>query len=432
MQAIDNPSILIVDDRPENLISLEALLSHFQCPMARAESGEEALRCVLQQDFAVILLDVKMPGMDGFETAEIIRARAQSRHIPIIFLTAYGPQESDASRGYLLGAVDFLFKPIVPEILRSKVGVFLDLHKKTQEAGERAEQLRAAERQRLETELEQARQRLESEKLRAEVETEKAIARELEANYSRLKDLEQLRDDLTNMIVHDLRTPLTAVISGLQTIELAGDLTSEQKELLDMSVSGGRTLLRMISDLLDISKMETGSLEMDRETLSPFALVEQAELQVRSLAKERGIDLRVEIENGIPDVLGDEDKLCRTLVNLLGNALKFTPNNGAVTIRALRPDQERNIVFEIRDTGEGIPEEAFGRIFEKFGQVAGRKSGRKLSTGLGLTFCKMVSEAHGGRIWVESKAGQGSVFRFTVPPAADENSLIEEQAVLAA
>ncbi|MBM3459773.1 MAG: HAMP domain-containing histidine kinase, partial [Armatimonadetes bacterium] len=216
-----------------------------------------------------------------------------------------------------------------------------------------------------------------------------------------------------HMVVHDLRTPLTALIGGLQTMVAVGGLDELQLELLDMSIQGGQTLLGMINDLLDISKMEDGSLQLERGEVAVPALAEVALRQVGSLAEAREVDLRADLDPDLPTLYADEDKLRRTLVNLLGNALKFTPRKGRVTLRAVRDNG--SLVFSVEDTGEGIPKEAFGKIFEKFGQVENRQAGRKNSTGLGLTFCKMATEAHGGTIWVESELGVGSTFSFTIP-----------------
>ncbi len=236
-------------------------------------------------------------------------------------------------------------------------------------------------------------------------------------NITRRKQLEQMRDDLTHMIVHDLRTPLTSLLTGLQTLELT-DLDADQKELLGIGVQGGATLLGMVNDLLDISKMESGtSLTLERATLSAQDLVQAALQQVVLLADQKRITLVPIVDSTVPSFSGDREKLLRTLVNLVGNALKFTPANGRVTLTAYPDAAKSEIVFAVRDTGEGIPAEAFGRIFEKFGQVENRRLGRKMSTGLGLTFCKMATEAHGGRIWVESEPGVGSTFFVALPCA---------------
>ena len=232
--------------------------------------------------------------------------------------------------------------------------------------------------------------------------------------YQDLQRLEELRDSLTDMIVHDLRQPLQALIGGLATLPVMGELNEGQTEFLQMSVDGGHTLLGMINDLLDISKMESGTLQLECGLVDPRHVVEQAARQVWNLAREKGVEIRTEVPDSQPEIRADGEKLRRVLVNLLGNAIKFTPSGGTVTI-CTRADGPVEICFRVADTGEGIPKEAFGRIFEKFGQVEDRKEGRKNSTGLGLTFCKMAVEAHGGRIWVESEMGHGSVFSFTLP-----------------
>jgi signal transduction histidine kinase len=244
---------------------------------------------------------------------------------------------------------------------------------------------------------------------------EARLLAEVQRSYQRLQELERLRDDLTGMIVHDLRTPLTGLLTGMQTVPLAGDLNEVQSEMVALAVEGGQTLLGMINDLLDISKMEDGSLALEVADLDATDLIEGVVGQVAPLARNKDISLIIKIAPDVPPFRGDEDKLRRTLVNLVGNAIKFTPAGGTITLVAQLDAEENALVFSVRDTGEGIPEESFGRIFEKFGQVESRKAGRKMSTGLGLTFCRMAVEAHGGRIWVESELGIGSTFSFTVP-----------------
>lgn len=233
-----------------------------------------------------------------------------------------------------------------------------------------------------------------------------------------IEALSRLKDDLTHMIVHDLRTPLTSLIGGLQTMDVLGELNQDQETFLDMAVSGGVTLLEMINDLLDISKMEEGSLQLHYWDVALDTLVERSGLQVSQLAAQRQLTLRTEIDPTLPTLWADGEKLQRTVVNLLGNAIKFTPSGGSVTITARHAHLENGApaaLVSVADTGEGIPREAFERIFEKFGQVENRKAGNRMSTGLGLTFCKMIAEAHGGRIWVESELGNGSTFSFTIP-----------------
>ncbi len=229
------------------------------------------------------------------------------------------------------------------------------------------------------------------------------------------KELETLRDDLNGMIVHDLRTPMTSLLTGLQTLAMIGRLDERQQEFLEIAVQGGQTLLDMVNDLLDISKMEAGSLKLRPEAVNPADLLALAMRHVAPLAGQNGLKIARNIAPALPTLTADGDLVRRALVNLLGNAVKFTPRGGIVTVAAFHDEAEKAVVFAVGDTGEGIPAHALQRIFDKFGQVETRKSGHKMSTGLGLTFCKLVAEAHGGRIWVESKLGKGSRFLFTIP-----------------
>jgi signal transduction histidine kinase len=256
---------------------------------------------------------------------------------------------------------------------------------------------------------------------REQQEALRALARQamdqlrLRRNLKQLRELEVLRDSLIQMIVHDMRTPLTSLLAGLQTLGRLGGLDETQCELLGISIHGGQTLLRMINDLLDINKMEAGSLQLEYSPLHLEVVVEEALQQVAPLAAEKQITVSTDLASDLPALAADGEKLQRTVVNLLANAIKFTPAGGTVILSACRSDSEPAVLFRVTDTGEGIPREAYERIFEKFGQVESRHAGRTMSTGLGLTFCKMVVEAHGGRIWVESELGQGSRFSFIIP-----------------
>ena len=250
---------------------------------------------------------------------------------------------------------------------------------------------------------------------------------ELQKSLRRLQELEKRRDDLTRMIVHDLRTPLTSVITGMHTLEVAGDLNTVQQEMVALAINGGETLLGMINDLLDVEKLESGSMQLNYTELSAAELVASAVGQVASLAESKKLTLAVKIADDLPLFQGDESKLQRTLVNLLGNAIKFTPSGGTVRVEALLVADKQSVEFSVNDTGEGIPPEEFGRIFEKFGQVESRQAGRTMSTGLGLTFCKLAVEAHGGHILVESTLGQGSMFCFTIPLVEYESSVSPER-----
>jgi signal transduction histidine kinase len=235
--------------------------------------------------------------------------------------------------------------------------------------------------------------------------------KEIEVLFEKMRNLDKIKNDLTHMIVHDLRTPLTSLLSGLQTLEPV----EADREILEISIAGGHTLLGMINDLLDVSKMEEGLLTLDKSTFEFKDIVKEGFRQIEWLAEEKGLQLYAEISPELDAVHADADKVRRVIVNLLGNAVKFTPPGGHVTVSAFSDPIKDEVVVSVSDTGEGIPKEAFARIFEKFEQVETRTAGKAMSTGLGLTFCKLAIEAHGGRIWVESEPEQGSTFLFTLP-----------------
>ena len=376
-QSEDGGLLLIVDDNEDNRDVLARRLQKQGHWAITAASGAEALSVLAEQPFDLVLLDVMMPEMDGYEVLFRIKSEPQTRHLPVIMISALDELES-VVRCIDMGAADYLPKPFNPTLLRARVGASL-------------REKRAHDR-------------------------EQRYTAELAESYRRLRELERLRDDLTYMIVHDLRTPLTSLLSGLQTVPLVGDLNATQSEMLEIATDGGETLLGMINDLLDVEKMEQESVPLSLAPLSADTLITQACTQVTLLASAEDLTLRPEIAPAMPTFSGDEDKLRRTLVNLIGNAIKFTPRGGTVTVGA-SCGSANDLLFFVRDTGEGIPEDALERIFEKFGQVENRQAGRKMSTGLGLTFCKLAVEAHGGRIWAESTPGVGSVFFFTLPLA---------------
>jgi len=275
---------------------------------------------------------------------------------------------------------------------------------------------------------------------RAEVQKE-----ELAHTYSELQRLEGMRDNLTAMLVHDLRTPLATMITPMEMLsnELLGTLEPTQKEMATMSVQGGYRLLNLINELLDISKMEAGEMRLRLDTVQVSVVGETAIGQVARL--DLGDTARIvrDFADDLPLMQADQEILTRVLINLLGNALKFTPKTGTITLsaRLASPRKEKiteallpkagkdagtAILFAVKDTGEGIPKDHIGKIFDKFGQVESRTGGRKMSSGLGLTFCKLAVEAHGGHIWVESVIGTGSTFFFTVPLRPQEAAKIEE------
>jgi len=362
--------LLVVDDDAANRDVLSRRLTRQGHVVVTTASGSDALRLMRERAFDAVLLDIMMPDMDGYEVLGHIKSDERLRHIPVIMVSALNEVQS-VVRCIDAGAEDYLTKPFDPVLLRARVGASL-------------EKKRGRDR-------------------------ETALYDQLQQNYSRLQELETLRDDMRNMIVHDLRTPLTALIVGLDMVAHLGGLNPAQQEMIGIAAGGGRTLLGMINELLDIEKMESGNTELHYEPLSPSTLLAGALDQVAALAGAEGITIVTDVAPGLPPFPGDASKLTRTLVNLIANAIRFA-GAGAVTIAVAH--EPETIRFTVRDSGPGIPAEAFGRIFEKFGQVD-RQS--KVGTGLGLAFCKLAVEAHRGTIGVESTPGAGSTFSFTIP-----------------
>ena len=369
-------SLLVVDDIEANRDVLSRRLERQGYAVATAENGRQALEMLRTDTFDLVLLDIMMPEMDGYEVLRRLKADETLRHLPVIMISALSEFDS-VVRCIEMGAEDYLPKPFNPTLLKARIGACLE---------------RKCARDR-----------------------ETRLFEQLQENYRRLQELEKLRDDLTHMIIHDLRTPLNAMFLGIQALEAMGEFNEAQRRMLGVTMGSGNTLVGIINDLLDINKMESGSLQLERREFTPAELIDAALKQVATLATARKVTLTTELEPDLPRLVADEDKLLRTLVNLLANALKFTPSGGTVTVSVRPANDESLLQFCVRDTGEGIPSEAFGRIFEKFGQVESRQGGRGTSTGLGLTFCKLAVEAHGGHIGVESAPGEGSTFSFTVP-----------------
>jgi signal transduction histidine kinase len=365
--------LLVVDDDATNRDVLSRRLTRQGHRVGTARDGREALRMMQETAFDLVLLDIMMPDMDGYEVLGRLKADERLRHVPVIMISAIDEVQS-VVRCIEAGAEDYLAKPFDPTLLKARIGASL-------------EKKRGRDR-------------------------EAVLFEQLQKNYKRLEELEKLRDDMRNMIVHDLRTPLTAVIVGLEMLG-NGDLNDSQREMVAVAAGGGKTLLGMINDLLDVEKMESGTARLHYEQLSAATLVAAAVGQVGSLAQMERTSLLTEIAGGLPQFAGDANKLSRTLVNLIANAIKFT-HAGTVSVIASQVDRD-NIRFAVRDTGTGIPAEAFERIFEKFGQL---DAAHRVGTGLGLAFCKLAVEAHGGRIEVESTLGSGSTFWFTVPVVA--------------
>ena len=548
----DRVNILLVDDRPENLLALEAILEPLGQRLVRASSGEEALKRLLTMEFAVILLDVQMPGMNGFDTARLIKARERSRHIPIIFLTAISKEEAYVFEGYSVGAVDYMFKPFQPDMLRSKVAVFVDLYRKQEQIKHQDELLRESEKRELElrhrAELRETQARLAEvvdgaldaivmfdEKQRVTLFNEAAermfcvparevvgtsvgrlfpeAARErqiahilecgehepdetcastqplprqvtsflalrqtmeefpLEASVSRLaegsrvvytligrdvtervraeRELKEQAESLARTsdelriandelqrrqaeleramnarsrfyasMSHELRTPINAILgySTLLLENIYGPLSDKQAEGIQRTHKAAKHLLELVNDVLDLSKIEAGKIDIKLQPVSFPDLIEDLFVTVRPLADERGSTLTLEHQGDKMTIQSDPRRVRQILLNLLSNAIKFGLGK-PITVRAfIRGDGQFEV--EVADQGIGIAPDDLTRIFDEFVQI-GKGALQQEGTGLGLPISKRLAILLQGELLVDSEVGKGSRFHLVLPQTID-------------
>ncbi len=427
MEPVSRVNVLIVDDQASNLLALEATLAGNGLNLVRARSGEEALLRVLDHDFAVILLDVQMPGMDGFEAAALIRERDRSKQTPIIFLTAFQSSEGQVFQGYALGAVDYLSKPIVPAVLRSKVGVFVELFEKTEQVKRQASELHETQRREHERTLLEQKQKWEMEWLRAEAAREKSIAeeqarraQELARNVAeRIRAEEQLReadrrkDEFLAMLAHELRNPMAPILNALHLLreQNAGPTAEEAREVAERQV---RHLARLVDDLLDVSRISSGKIQLRTSRLDLVRSVARAVESVRSTIVHRDQELSVSLPDEPILLEADEARLEQVLSNLLNNASKYTEPAGRIAIEAGR-DREWAVV-RVRDNGVGIAPELLPHVFDLFRQGDRSLDRSQGGLGIGLTLVRRLVELHGGNVSASSDGvGQGSEFVVRLP-----------------
>ncbi len=357
--------ILVVDDEPINRELICAILDGCGHTLVQAASGEEALLAALSTSFDLVLLDVMMPGVNGFETTRRLKEQTRGEFLPIILITALSDQRSKIA-GLGVGADEFLTKPIDGHELKLRVSNMISLRKKEQALTERNVEL---------------------------------------------VELHRFREEMSSLIVHDLKNPIAVIMSNLAFIDGTGkERDIDEREALEDCRSAGSRALRLLSNLADVTRAEAGRLRLQRRDAELAGLVNPLLQQRMHMAEARQVRIRSSIPEQI-HINADVDLMTRVLENMFDNAMRHTPHGGLIDVAA--SGNTRGVQLSIGNTGTPIPTEARARIFEKFGQ-AGAGSGR-MNLGLGLYFCRLATEAHGGRIWLEERATLATVFGLELP-----------------
>jgi len=377
--------LLIVDDLPENLLALSKIIEQEDRIIYQASSGEAALALLLEHDFALAIIDVMMPEMDGFELAELMRGTERTRNVPIVFVSAAGKELNHAFKGYETGAVDFLYKPLDIAAVKSKVNVFVAL----------------------------CQQRVE---VKRQVEALEQSRRDLRATQAELERAVQMRDDFMSMVAHELRTPLNTLFLETQMREMQlnkGNLAAFSEEnIRKMVARDGRqiqSMIRLINDMVDVSRIRSGKLSIRPAETELAALLKRIVSDLAQRTEAAGGTIELDAPNEVAGVW-DEFRVEQIIINLLTNALRYGGSK-PVTITLKRRDDWAEIV--VRDQGVGISAEDQLRIFKPF-ERAGTKDVRE-GLGLGLYIARQLAESHGGTLDVDSAPNQGAAFRLALP-----------------
>jgi signal transduction histidine kinase len=423
MNEADKVNILLVDDQPARLYTYEAILGELGENLVSAQSGREALQLLMEREFAAILLDVSMPGMDGFETAALIHQHPRFERTPIIFVTAVHVTDLDRLQGYKLGAVDYVYVPVVPEILRGKVQVLVELYRKRREL------------QRLNQELAIANSNLQAEKTRELERLNESLALanrdlananttlqgeigERQRAQSALQDADQRKDEFLAMLSHELRNPLAAIDGAVRLMQ--------HKNLFDPQLAWARDVLgrqlehlgRLIDDLLDISRISRGKITLRREPVDLVTVIARAVETVRPLIETRKHELRVQMPDQGVRLHGDLVRLTQVVSNLLTNSAKYSDDGNRIEllVSTLSGEEGEQIEIRVRDSGIGIAPDQLGQVFELFRQLENPLARKEGGLGVGLALARGLVEMHGGQIEANSPGvGRGSEFIVRLP-----------------
>jgi signal transduction histidine kinase len=425
MAAPEKVNILMVDDQPARLLTYQTVLAELGQNLVCAHSGVEALEKLMREEFAVVLLDVSMPDMDGFEAARLIHDHPRFEKTPIIFVTGVHVTELDRLKGYKAGAVDYVYIPVVPEILRSKVAVLVELYCKRRELQElnrnlaRANEQLAAANALLQAEKSRELQVLNSTLQHANAELERAnqtlqseVAERLRAERA-LKEADRHKDEFLAMLAHELRNPLAPILNALQLMRMKPGETQLQwsGEVIERQV---RYLTRLVDDLLDVSRITRGKITLAREVVPLAALVSRAVETIQPVIDARGHQLHVEVDAGAAAVHGDPVRLVQVIGNVLGNAAKYTDRGGRIELCA---GAQNNLAeIRVRDNGIGIPADRLPAIFDLFTQLEQGVEHPQSGLGIGLALVRQLVEMHGGNVSAHSEGnGRGSEFVIRLP-----------------
>ncbi|MEI8006154.1 MAG: response regulator [Bacteroidota bacterium] len=395
------PKILIVDDNISNILVIEEVLSDLDVELIRAKSGKEAIEHTKNHEFALVLMDVQMPGMDGFETVEIIREDKKNLLLPIIYITAIYNENYYRTKGIKTGAVDFITKPLIPDLFIGKVTLFVNLYK---------------QRIILEEEVQK----------RKEAEEEMKLARDEAREAARAKQL------FLSTMSHEIRTPLNAIVNTAKLLKEENPRI-DQKEDIDILEFSAENLLHLINDILDFSKIDAGKIEFEAIEFEIRKLMNGILQSFDYQATQKEIALEFKISQNVPDVIvGDSARLSQILINLVGNAIKFT-DHGKVLVETdllAAKGQQIDLVMRVSDTGIGIAEDKLKSVFESFTQASSSTTRKYGGTGLGLAITQKLVELQGGSIEVKSEIGKGSIFSVTMHFIRSEKDHLEEDMLM--
>ena len=423
-QNADRINILLVDDQPARLLSYRTILEPLGENLIEAQSGIEALGKLMDTEFAVILLDVNMPGMDGFETAGMIHEHPRFEKTPIIFVTAVNVSELDRMRGYDLGAVDYVTVPVIPEILRSKVMVLGELFRKRRDLQDLNRNLAAAneelrvEKNREVHKLNEVLHQANAELAAANTSLESEIAERRRAE-ALLTEADRRKDEFLATLAHELRNPLAPIQSALNVHKLESEAEA-RKQLIGIIERQVQLLARLVDDLLDVARVTRGKLTLRTQRVSMEEVLRAAIETARPMIEAAGQDLRIDISDDALFLDADAQRLSQVFANVLNNASKYTPSGGTIWLDAGREDAQ--LVVSVRDSGIGLTAEQCKQIFDLFVQVDASLERARGGLGIGLTLVRQLVEMHGGSVAVHSEGlGHGSEFTIHVPLAiADE------------